>query len=286
MLDVPWPCRRRERFVAKIAKPLPPSTLFPDYEPSPSPAKAPKAPSLLRPPLFHKRLLRDRVADYTFLPDIVERHAQVLKLIAMKQAGKLGGKEVSVHGTYLRHMFLNALGYTDRGHSEAKWQLEPEKRIGASNKSVDAALGFFSADVGTDVVIVPVELKGIDHPLDLPKGRTLSPVQQGWDYANHEKSSRWIIISNYDELRLYACKRTPEAYVSWRLDDLVTLDGFKRFWFLLSREQLLPKRRMRNRRSICCWMNRRAKKMRLPKALCDLQRRAQAPVRRFVSHSS
>jgi len=183
--------------VAKPSKPLPPSSLFPDYEPSPAAAKAPTAPPLLRPLLFHKRLLRDRIAQHTFLPDITERHAQVLKLIAMKQAGKLAAKEVSLHGTYLQYMFLNALGYTDRGHSEAGWQLEPEKRVGASNKSVDAALGFFSAEKARDVVIVPLELKGLDHPLDLPKGRALSPVQQAWDYANHEKSSRWIIVANY-----------------------------------------------------------------------------------------
>ncbi|MEO5726131.1 MAG: N-6 DNA methylase [Byssovorax sp.] len=67
----------------------------------------------------------------------------------------------------------------------------------------------------------------------------MTPVQQAWDYANHSPGCRFILVSNYKETRLYSTARTPDVCETFLLEDLETLDGFKRFYYLLARERLL-----------------------------------------------
>lgn len=110
--------------------------------------------------------------------------------------------------------------------------------MGAGGKSVDGALGFFrQGEPGR--VLVPIELKPARQDLDRSGGRALTPVQQAWDYANHSPGCRFIIVSNYRETRLYSTARTPDACETFLLDDLATIEGFKRFYYLLARERLL-----------------------------------------------
>ncbi len=200
---------------------------------------APKLTGIARAPLFHPPLLRERLNGCTFPHDIAIRHAEVLKIRDAYMAGKLATKEVSLHGQYLQHVFSFALGYRTSTEAGAHWDIQPEAKFGTMGKSADAGLGLYR--VGQMTHIAPLELKGIDHPLDMPRGRRLSPVEQAWDYANNEPTCRWILVSNYNEIRLYARKRGPEMFESWTLEKLADLDEFKRFWFLCSRDQLLPK---------------------------------------------
>ncbi len=55
-------------------------------------------------------------------------------------------------------------------------------------------------------------------------------------------SCRWILVSNYRELRLYHRSRSQAEYEVFRLRDMVELDSFKRLLFLLGAESLLPAR--------------------------------------------
>ena len=90
-------------------------------------------------------------------------------------------------------------------------------------------------------VIAPIELKGAKNDLDRPApGRTESAVDQGWRYANYTPDCRWIIVSNYRELRLYQTNKTPAYYESFLLTELVDIEAFKRFYFLLCRPNFLP----------------------------------------------
>lgn len=66
-------------------------------------------------------------------------------------------------------------------------------------------------------------------------------MQQAWDYANHSPGCRWILVSNYRETRLYSTARTPDVYEVFLLEDLADLAAFKRFYFVLARENLLAK---------------------------------------------
>ena len=119
---------------------------------------------------------------------------------------------------------------------DGKWDLVAEKRT-LSGGSADGALGIFSH--GKSHVVAPIELKGAAQILDHAKGKSRTPIQQGWDYANSTPESRWIIVSNYRETRLYAKSRGTEAYEKFRLRDLSEKNGFLRFVALLGREAIL-----------------------------------------------
>ena len=51
-----------------------------------------------------------------------------------------------------------------------------------------------------------MELKGAKtRDLDaIMPGRNKSPVQQAWEYGMDAKGAKWVMVTNYLELRLYA----------------------------------------------------------------------------------
>ncbi|MEO7328813.1 MAG: N-6 DNA methylase, partial [Minicystis sp.] len=192
-------------------------------------------------PLFHPRLLK-QIDTWLFPPDLARRHDVLRKWVDSLKAGTIDEKkEVSLHGGFLTRVFGDALGY--RGATEAGaegWELEAEQRVGTGGKSADGALGFFQKGQ-EGKVLAAIELKGAKQALDHAAGRALTPVQQAWDYANHSPGCRWILVSNYRETRLYSTSRTPDVYEVFLLEELADLAAFKRFYFLLARDNLLPK---------------------------------------------
>ena len=97
--------------------------------------------------------------------------------------------------------------------------------MGSGGKSVDGALGFFRQGE-PDRVLVPIELKSVRQDLDRSGGRAFTPVQQAWDHANHSPGCRFILVSDYEETRLYSTARTPDVCETFLLEDLATLEGF------------------------------------------------------------
>ena len=189
-------------------------------------------------PLFHPRLVRLRVDS---IPDAqAARHAETLApwLAHLKSGALNETKETSLHGGFLERIFGDVLGYRTmaRAH-DGRWELVAEKSM-THGGSADATLGFFSAS-GKGEIVAPIELKGAAQYLEQAKGRSLTPIQQGWDYANKAPTSRWIIISNYRETRLYAKSRGIGAYEVFHLQDLAGMAGLKRFIALLGRDALL-----------------------------------------------
>lgn len=188
-------------------------------------------------PLFHPRLVRDRVASLD--PGLFARHKKTIGVwLAHLKSGALDEtKEVSLHGGFLERIFGDVLGYTTMAKAQdGRWDLVAEKAM-LSGGSADGALGFFAR--GKSHVVAPIELKGATQFLEHAKGRALTPIQQGWDYANKAPESRWVIVSNYRETRLYAKSRGQGAYELFRLEDLASEAGFLRFVALLGRDALL-----------------------------------------------
>lgn len=212
-------------------------TLFGDA----TPAVEPRV-QVERTGLFHSRLLKQR-AEYMVthhgLGYLNERHTELKKWVEAQASGKLAAAETKLHGEFLQSVFGKVLGYKTRvGGGAPVWELDAEERV-ASNRSADGALGFF--EVGRpERVVAPIELKGAAQSLDHAKGRGLTPVQQAWDYAAHVPDSRWIIVSNYAEIRLYSKHRTPHEYERFLLVELADPHEFRRFFGLLARESLLP----------------------------------------------
>jgi hypothetical protein len=163
--------------------------------------------------LFHNKTLKSAVQSFPFTADLEERQQKIVQWIEPLEKGVLDEiKEVSLHGQFLADVFQQVLGYRSviQGSGQA-WEIHAEQTIADGGGSADGALGFFTATEGKKGkaklhgrVIAPIELKGAKNDLDRPApGRKESAVDQGWRYANYTPDCKWVIVSNYREIRLY-----------------------------------------------------------------------------------
>ena len=200
--------------------------------------------------LFHSKTLKSAIQSFSFPADFEERHQKIIEWIEPLEKGVLDEiKEVSLHGQFLADIFQQILGYRSviQGSGQA-WEIHAEQSISDGGGSADAALGFFTATEGKKGkatlkgrVIAPIELKGAKNDLDRPApGRKESAVDQGWRYANYTADCKWVIVSNYREIRLYQTSKTPAYCEVFRLLDMKKLAVFQQFYFLLCRTNFLP----------------------------------------------
>lgn len=200
--------------------------------------------------LFHEKTLAKAMAGFAFPSDMDARRAVVARWIASLERGTLDVvKEVSLHGEFLRDIFGEVLGYRSviQGEGEA-WTLHAEAHISDGGGSADGALGFFmateSARGATRLkgrIVAPIELKGASNNLDsVASGRTESAVEQGWRYANYTDGCKWVLVSNYREIRIYRTSKTPAFYERFKLFDLADEANFRRFFFLCCAGNFLP----------------------------------------------
>ena len=200
--------------------------------------------------LFHSKTLNTALRAFSFPQDMEVRRQKLGTWIAALKTGTLDEvKEVSLHGSFINDIFQDILGYRSviQGAGKA-WEINAEQTISDGGGSADGAIGFFTAadNLKGQVklqgkVVAPIELKGAKNDLDRPaSGRSESAVDQGWRYANYTPDCRWIIVSNYREVRLYHTNKTPAYYEQFFLTDLADIAAFKRFYFLLCRRNFLP----------------------------------------------
>lgn len=190
-------------------------------------------------PLFHPRLVKLRLETFDDPDDFDDKHATILRWIAAYRKGALDRlSEVQLHGDCLKDIFSQVLGYRSSVDAAGEaFSLKAEQTVSRSGKFADAALGFFDAE--RERIVCPVELKGVRQNLDSAGSRALTPVEQAFNYANHSPGSRFVIVSNYREFRLYSLRRSPDDYEVFFLEKLEDKDEFRRFLLLLSRESLL-----------------------------------------------
>lgn len=146
-------------------------------------------------------------------------------------------KETGLHGKFMREIMCDVLGYADFNES-GQWTIEAEAAIGAG--AVDLALGHFATG-GARKIIAPFELKGAKtKDLDaIMPGRAKTPVQQAWEYAADNVGTKWVLVSNYLEIRLYAYSEGRLSYEGFNLAKLTDTAQYQRFTLLLSAENLL-----------------------------------------------
>ena len=200
--------------------------------------------------LFQDKTLSQALKGFLFPADIGDRHQKLLQWVQTLESGTLDAvKETSLHGDFLKDVFQDALGYRSViGGAGHQWELHAEQTISDGGGSADGALGFFNAVTkqkgGKQLegrVIAPIELKGAKNDLDrAAPGRKESAVDQGWRYANYTADCRWVLVSNYREIRLYQTSKTPAYYEVFKLKDLEDLEQFRLFYFVLCRQNFLP----------------------------------------------
>lgn len=150
-----------------------------------------------------------------------------------------GLKETELHGQFASKIVEGVLGYHGPA-DDADYTVSAEKAI--LRGSVDLALGQFGRT--THEILAPFELKGAKtRDLDaIMPGRNKSAVQQAWEYAMNARGVKWVLVSNYIELRLYGFGEGTDAYESFQLDRLTDPREYARFMLLLSADNLLSGR--------------------------------------------
>lgn len=188
-------------------------------------------------PIFNQKIIQKHIGNWHDIP--VDDLKIITSWSEQINNGSLAKQtEVAIHSPFTNQIMVKLLGYTPFGESD-KWTISREYGVAAG--AVDLALGNFSADKSTDVVVAPFELKGAKtKDLDaIMSGRHKTPIQQAWEYAKDIKGAEWVLVSNYVELRLYAVSETSLVYEKFLFQDLVNPSEYAKFKLLLSPENLL-----------------------------------------------
>ncbi len=168
-------------------------------------------PRTLRVPLLNYKVVADARKLFTFVPSVRQKAAAAdyAKLANSPRFAKQ--KETSVRQLFTEKVLGEILGYEQMA-AEGAFSLAFEQPIRSG--AVDVALGRFGLPDGKHEIIAPFELKGpatTDLDAIMP-GRGRSPVQQAWDYAIDAPGSKWVLVSNCLEIRLYGFGKGRDAF--------------------------------------------------------------------------
>lgn len=193
--------------------------------------------------LFNKKILNQRIASYSFPKG--EKAELISKLIigwqkSLKDSDLSKTKEKSVQGKFLNVFFEQILGYEDKTGGKEQWTLIAEPKTEVDAQSADGSIGFFTKEVNTTVGVI--ELKDAKTSLDKKQSgreKGYSPIEQAYLYATKFDRCKWIIVSNFREIRLYNKSRSEQFYEKFDILELHKEDEFKKFYYLLNIESLI-----------------------------------------------
>ena len=132
-------------------------------------------------------------------------------------------KEEEYQDGFLQDIFESCLGYTLKTTNPNSFNLEREKKNETDSKKADAVIYLKEQIIGV------IELKAQDT-------KNLDRVQQqAFYYLSQHSNSKFVIISNFDELRFYIEKST--SYEKFNLFNL-NFEEFKKLHLLLAYENL------------------------------------------------
>ncbi|WP_295579156.1 DNA methyltransferase [uncultured Lamprocystis sp.] len=193
-------------------------------------------------PLFNARLLDDALREIPKALDDEQRRIAASWAASAASGALVGQKEKPLQGQFLSEVFDRLLGYRQIVGADGTHHMEPE----TSSTSVkgyrppDARLGWFGATADSTRGVIELKAPGAD--LDAKQGVNygkLTPVEQAFGYANKVDGCRWVILSNFIEVRLYRTDRGQGYCQRFALADLVDPDRLAAFVFLLHRDTLL-----------------------------------------------
>ncbi|MBP3207021.1 MAG: type I restriction enzyme HsdR N-terminal domain-containing protein, partial [Campylobacter sp.] len=133
-------------------------------------------------------------------------------------------KEEQYQTGFLEDIFEKCLGYTLKIHNPTQYDIEREKKDETDSKKADAVIYNAQGEV-----IGVIELKD-QKTQDLEK-----VVSQAFHYHRNHEKSKYIIISNFNELRFYIDKQT--AYETFNLFTM-NKEEFRRFYIILNRKSI------------------------------------------------
>ncbi len=177
------------------------------------------------------------------VPNLKEKRGIISKWIDSIQSGKLDNiKETSIDQKFLEDFFESVLGYQGVIGGSEEWNIIPQQKMKITSNRADGALGYFSNE--QEDIRAVIELKDANTDLDSPqhhRNGKPTPVEQAFGYAPKAgKSCKWVIVSNFKELRLYH-RSSLNEYEVFFIEKLLEPETFKKFYYLLSNENLIAK---------------------------------------------
>lgn len=217
--------------------------------------------------LFKKNILIEKLENFE-IPDFEKKIEILESWNNLYKQGKLHEKkETSIQWEFASHILWWVLWYNDFVENNEEWNRQNEPGNPTWWQSSDFGLWYFksSKDFSQNLVKVVVEVKDTKTSLDKPQQRAwnLTPVQQAFKYKPYFKECDFIIVSNFYETRLYI--DSYYDYESFTLSDLVDSKNnyfnFRKFYYLLSRENLITKKWESNTKSLLSFIRTREKEI-------------------------
>ncbi|MDU6573193.1 MAG: N-6 DNA methylase [Gemella haemolysans] len=175
--------------------------------------------------------------------ELSEKKAKIQDFINFIKSGKIKDyNEEQLQARFATEVFEKTLGY--KNSFNETWEYELERKTDVDGQKPDIVLGEFTSNESK--VMAVVELKDFKY-YDLDKkqnrvGDKRTPVEQGFGYApKFGGNCRWVLISNFNEIRLYD-KNDENQYERFYIEDLEDDFEFKRFLYLLSKENILDRK--------------------------------------------
>lgn len=182
--------------------------------------------------LFSEKTLQGYVdSDYSAKKKLIDKRYENFKNFQLKKTQIPNWKETDYQTEFLQDIFENCLGYISKTQTtNPNYTLEREKKNQTNAQKADGAL------LVDGKVIAVIELKDQKtQDLDKKYNRDESAVKQAFGYLVHNDSAKYVIVSNFNELRFYFDKATD--YERFYLFDL-DFEGFKKLHSILSYESL------------------------------------------------
>lgn len=175
--------------------------------------------------------------------ELSEKKAKIQDFINFIKSGKIKDyNEEQLQARFATEVFEKTLGY--KNSFNETWEYELERKTDVDGQKPDVVLGEFTSEESK--VMAVVELKDFKY-YDLDKkqnrvGDKRTPVEQGFGYApKFGGNCRWVLISNFNEIRLYD-KNDENQYERFYIEDLEDDFELKRFLYLLSKENILDRK--------------------------------------------
>jgi len=195
-------------------------------------------------PLFTEDFLSNYLPEFKLsnVPNIRLARNIIDGLTSELRSGKIeNAKEEEFKSRFLNEFFGDVLGF-NYGNSNY-WTIREEAKTKLDGTKPDGALGFFSKDKTLNDVRAVIEIKDANIDLDRKQNRTdsKSAVAQAFEYATKMGvNCKWVIVSNFKEIRFYSSK-FQGTYQVFFLADLTNENKLKEILYLFHKDRFITK---------------------------------------------
>ncbi|WP_148821553.1 Eco57I restriction-modification methylase domain-containing protein [Campylobacter concisus] len=178
-------------------------------------------------PIFNTKFLLTQDQD----EEKLKKRYINLQMYQAKASDIKSFKEEKFQTQFLKDIFEDCLGYTLDTTNPTNFNLEREKKNETDGKKADGAI-LINGEVRC---VIELKDQTTQHLDKTPSNRELSPVDQAFRYFISHENAKYVVVSNFNELRFYIGNKT-----TFEKFDLFTasFDEFKRLHLLLSFESI------------------------------------------------